>query len=121
MNIMDRLNNIFLFIILIVIFFLPSFITANISFCFCLHKYLFGIDCPGCGMIRALHSIMHLNFIDAINYNYSVFALFPYLILELATPLYDNNKLYVFKNIVFKLFLFLLVFNYLLKIIKHLT
>lgn len=115
------INNILMFFIIVFIYFLPICSSDFSSFSFCLHRYLFNIDCPGCGIVRALNSIMHFNIIDAYKYNYSVFALFPYLLLEITTPLYKSNKLFVLKHLTFYLFLFLMFFNYLSKIFKHLS
>ena len=46
------------------------------------HK-LTGYQCPGCGMQRALHEILHGNFKTAFLYNPLPFILFPYILLGL--------------------------------------
>jgi len=46
----------------------------------CLFKNIFGIDCYGCGITRAVLSGLHLNFEDAINYNIMVIIVLPLLI-----------------------------------------
>jgi hypothetical protein len=43
----------------------------------CLFKKLFGIECLGCGMTRAISSMLHLNFSEAISYNRLVVILLP--------------------------------------------
>lgn len=35
----------------------------------CPTKLLFGIDCPGCGSLRMLYSVLHGNVLDAVRYN----------------------------------------------------
>lgn len=35
----------------------------------CPTKYLFGIDCPGCGGMRMAYSLMHGDFAGALHYN----------------------------------------------------
>lgn len=45
----------------------------------CLFNKLTGLYCPGCGMTRALHSLMHFNFYQAIRYNVLI-ALIPPLL-----------------------------------------
>ena len=35
----------------------------------CLFHNLFGTECPGCGMTRALYSLLHLDFAAAWEYN----------------------------------------------------
>ncbi|TXN36279.1 DUF2752 domain-containing protein [Flagellimonas hymeniacidonis] len=51
----------------------------------CLNKKLFGIDCPGCGMQRAVHLLFHGDFVAA-------FKMYPaiYPILILLTFLVSN-------------------------------
>lgn len=36
----------------------------------CLFRTATGYSCPGCGAQRALHSLMHGHFLEAIRYNY---------------------------------------------------
>ena len=36
----------------------------------CLFRATTGYSCPGCGAQRALHSLMHGHFLEAIRYNY---------------------------------------------------
>ncbi len=36
----------------------------------CLFRAATGYSCPGCGAQRALHSLMHGHFLEAIRYNY---------------------------------------------------
>jgi len=47
---------------------------------FCLYTNLLGFHCPGCGMTRAMFSIMHFQFNIAIRYNKLVILVFPILI-----------------------------------------
>lgn len=51
----------------------------------CLIKNLFGTECYGCGTVRALFSLLHLDFAAAWHYNplsYPVAALLGYLYLK---------------------------------------
>jgi hypothetical protein len=45
----------------------------------CLIRNLFGIKCPGCGMIRAMSSIFHGDLKGAFHYNKLVVIVFPLL------------------------------------------
>ncbi|MBR6319280.1 MAG: DUF2752 domain-containing protein [Prevotella sp.] len=47
----------------------------------CLFKQLTGWSCPGCGMQRFLHAMLHGRFSEAIAYNYLLLLLLPYLLL----------------------------------------
>ena len=45
----------------------------------CLFKYFFDIECPGCGMTRALSCFFHFDFIKGIDYNKQIIIIFPLL------------------------------------------
>ncbi|HZJ82950.1 MAG TPA: DUF2752 domain-containing protein [Clostridia bacterium] len=45
----------------------------------CVFNKLTKLHCPGCGMTRALHSLMHLNFYQAMRYNMLIFIIPPLL------------------------------------------
>lgn len=45
----------------------------------CLFRNLFGVECPGCGMIRAISSVFHGNFAQAFQYNKLVVIVLPLL------------------------------------------
>lgn len=44
----------------------------------CPSKYITGFDCPGCGLQRAIHSLLNGNLSNAFNYNQLFFILIPY-------------------------------------------
>lgn len=46
----------------------------------CLFRNLFGTECPGCGMTRALFSLLHFDFGAAWGYNRMVFVVAPLLL-----------------------------------------
>jgi len=46
----------------------------------CLFRILFNINCIGCGTTRAVWSIIHLRFLDAIEYNKLIVITFPLLL-----------------------------------------
>jgi len=50
---------------------------------FCPFKIITGIDCPGCGITRAILSISQLKFAQAIEFNYLSFILLISMILYL--------------------------------------
>ena len=43
----------------------------------CLFKNLFGIECYGCGITKAVIAITQLDFIRAFNYNRLIFIVMP--------------------------------------------
>ncbi len=46
----------------------------------CLVKNIFGCECPGCGITRAIVSAVQLDVINAIEYNKTVILVLPILI-----------------------------------------
>lgn len=54
-----------------------SFFESEYSLC--VIKNIFGIECPGCGMTRAISCVFHRDFIKAFEYNKSVVIVFPLL------------------------------------------
>jgi len=70
-----------LFIIILgtVFFFIPKDYLGE-TYPICLFRLLFNINCIGCGTTRAIWSIMHLNFSNAIEYNKLIVITFPLLI-----------------------------------------
>ena len=70
-------------IVLITIVVLP-YVLQNLiddSITLCLFKKLTGHECWGCGMTRAVNSIMRLDFKEAYEYNTMVFIVFPMLVV----------------------------------------
>lgn len=47
----------------------------------CPTQYLFGVDCPACGMLRGTHDLLHLDLVGAADHNVLMFALYPLLIV----------------------------------------
>ncbi len=92
-------------LIIIILFGVPiSFVLLPTSFFeqgarICLVKNILGIDCPGCGTIRAISSIFHFQFNNAYNYNRLIVIVFPllavawvkYTLLELRALLPRNS------------------------------
>jgi len=83
---------------LVIVYFLPTEFLFNTSSTLCIHKNLFLFNCPGCGMTRALYSLLHLDFKTALQYNPGVFILFPLLMTEIILGLSFNNQLFKLKK-----------------------
>ena len=43
----------------------------------CPFKLITGLSCPGCGIQRAIHAMLHGKFTEAITYNYYFTASIP--------------------------------------------
>ena len=46
----------------------------------CLSRLLFGLECLGCGMTRAVMHFHHFDFEEAFFYNYGVVIVYPLLV-----------------------------------------
>ncbi|HBJ12946.1 MAG: DUF2752 domain-containing protein [Clostridia bacterium] len=85
---MNRIKNIYILLILFLFFIVVQFLPVV-----CLFKQVTGISCPACGMTRAFYSILHLHFLDAVNYNLLSIPLFIFIIYFVFRLIYD-----IFKN-----------------------
>jgi hypothetical protein len=61
----------------------------------CLYRILFNSNCIGCGTTRAIWSIMHFNFYDAIKYNKLIVITFPLLTGCIIHWIVKKNKVAV--------------------------
>jgi len=104
-------------LILALIFLFPPDTLFNDNVGLCLHKKLLGFDCPGCGMTRAIHYFLHLDFLKAANLNYAVFGLFPLLISQTAFQLTDRQELKIIRTLTLYVFIALLTSIYISRII----
>ncbi len=51
-----------------------------------------GWECPGCGIQRAFHQLVHLNFVAAFKYNPFLVISMPYVVLLLLTRFAPANR-----------------------------
>jgi hypothetical protein len=58
----------------------------------CLFKLFTGHECIGCGMTRAVLSVIHFRFEDAFHYNKLVTIVFPLLIYIWLKTLFNFSK-----------------------------
>jgi hypothetical protein len=102
---------------LIFLFFIPDdYIYKSNSLC--IHKKILGFDCPGCGITRALHALLNLEFQTAFNYNFSVFALFPLILIEIIILHKSYSLLFNIKKYIYQILCFLLFIIYFIRISK---
>lgn len=81
MNVKKGFKKFYYFIILtipITLFIIPFDWISN-QHSICLFKNIFGLDCYGCGITRAVLSGMHFNFRSAFEYNKMVILVLPLL------------------------------------------
>ena len=58
----------------------------------CPFLLLTGLECPGCGTQRALHNLLHLQFLDAMHYNALLVLSIPYITLLLFAEAYRTRR-----------------------------
>ncbi len=63
----------------------------------CMIKQLTGLQCPGCGITRAAHAVLHGHFAEALSYNLFFIVSIPYLIavglVSYVPALYRNHSI----------------------------
>ena len=81
----------------------------------CFFRNNFSIRCPGCGLTRALVSIINLNFISAFKYNIMSIPLFIIVFLLNVLLLYDiifnknKSQYFIVKLSRYYIFIFILM------------
>ncbi len=100
----------FLLFILLVVYFVIAYAVLNYYGISCAFLEFLGIPCPGCGMTRALLSVLKLDFIQAARYNVMIFFM-PYLFVYVFFDLKGRKH-----NIVLSLIAVLAVLNWIIKI-----
>lgn len=71
--------------------------SASLIYPKCPVMSLMGYPCPGCGSQRAIHSLLHLNLLDAIRYNFLVVLFIPIVFILLFASVFRTRfpKLYL--------------------------
>ncbi len=106
-------------ILLVVVASIPREIVFDETKVVCIHYYLFGFQCPLCGMTRAVYEFTHLHFLTAIHYNAIVTLLPLYFIVDLATIFFNQSWLKTARKwIVISIFAGLLLL-YVFRIVLH--
>ena len=105
---------------LVGLFFIPDSFFSH-SPMLCLHRKILGLDCPGCGLTRALHSLLHLRFITAFHFNFAVFMLLPVLTTEILLGLRFTDRLYSIRTTFYFLLCITLIIKYALQLINFIN
>ena len=62
----------------------------------CLIRNVFGVPCPGCGMVRAISCVFHGNFSKALRYNKLVVLVLPLLTYTWLRSMVTQYRRYKF-------------------------
>ncbi len=104
---------------LLTVYYLPTEFLFHNPTSFCIHKNLLHFDCPGCGMTRALHSILHGQFRQAIIFNIAVAPLIILIVQHFLSYILPASSCDTFRKISLTLFTTVLLTQYFIKTLKH--
>lgn len=92
----NRIKNTCILVILISFLLIVEFIPVT-----CIFKQVAGIYCPACGMTRAFHYIIALDFAKAFKLNILSIPLFIFIFLSIIALIYEiiTNKFNYLKSI----------------------
>ena len=91
----NRVVNILILLIVFTLFVIIFILNTKIP---CVFKSMLGISCPGCGMTRAIHEILHFNFFQSIKYNILALPLVVLGIILTPVIIYDiifNKNIFI--------------------------
>ena len=91
----NRVVNILILLIAFTLFMMIFILDTKIP---CVFKSMLGISCPGCGMTRAIHEILHFNFFQSIKYNILALPLVVLGIILTPVIIYDiifNKNIFI--------------------------
>jgi hypothetical protein len=108
-----------IFVSLVIIAIIPPEILFDETQVVCIHYYLFGIQCPLCGMTRAVYQFTHFQFASAFNYNIIVALLPLYLGIDISTLFFRQKWLVLIRKTVVALILAGLIILYAFRIAYH--
>jgi hypothetical protein len=117
----QRIRLVVILILLATVALIPFEILLDESHPVCIHLYLFGFQCPLCGMTRAVHQFTRLEFASAIHYNAVVVLLPIYFAADIATCIFPKKGLELIRKIVIVLIGVGLVMLYAVRILRYLN
>lgn len=98
-KVIDKIWLVALILAPIVLWILPANHFDNGEVILCPSRFLFGIECFGCGMTRAIMHIHHFDFVEGFYYNYLSLLVYPILgLLWLSWVLKALNRMGVVED-----------------------
>ncbi|MFZ9943258.1 MAG: DUF2752 domain-containing protein [Bacteroidia bacterium] len=108
-------NSLFSGLIIIAFFLIFDLTPINQIYHWCLMDYIFGIQCPGCGILRGFSYIFSGKIVESFYFNPLAFLLFGSIVIQVLFAWYcliNKNRIYLHHTITTateKLFLFLFI------------
>lgn len=91
-NIFKAVKILGLSLIPLILFIVPSKYIFENGHSLCLFKNISGTECYGCGMTRAVFSVLHFDFTGAFHYNKGIIAVMPLLVYVWIKMLYQSIR-----------------------------
>jgi|TARA_B110000971_G_C19976356_1_gene485133 hypothetical protein len=105
--------------VLLTVYYLPTEFLFHNPTSFCIHKNLLHFDCPGCGMTRALHSLLHGQFRQAIIFNIAIAPFTILIVQHFLSYILPSRPNDIFRKISLTLFTTILLSQYFIKSLNH--
>ncbi|MFA9389980.1 MAG: DUF2752 domain-containing protein [Prolixibacteraceae bacterium] len=84
----------------LVVLLIPFDVLFGTAYPLCIHYHILGFECPLCGMTRAVHALVHLQFLSALQYNVVVVLLPVFFVLDIVSFFNHVNWLLKLKKMV---------------------
>jgi hypothetical protein len=104
---------------LLTVYYLPSEYLFHNPTNYCIHKNLLHFDCPGCGMTRALYSLLHGQFKQAMIFNIAIAPFIILMVQHFLSYILPSQTNDTFRKISLTLFTTVLLAQYVIKILNH--
>lgn len=104
---------------LLTVYFLPTDFLFHNSTTFCIHKNLLHFDCPGCGMTRALYSLLHGQFRQALLFNIAIAPLTILIVQHFFSYILPSRPNDIIRKISLAFFTTVLLTQYFIKALNH--
>ncbi|WP_313781373.1 DUF2752 domain-containing protein [Flagellimonas marinaquae] len=81
----------------------------------CLNKQLLGVDCPGCGLQRSAHLLLHGEFVSAFQMYPAIYTIIPLFALVISSKIFNLSVNHRWISVLGVTTVALILINYILK------